>query len=292
MRWRPPFSAGTGLILALGLGHCLSAQERTLHIPPVVEAGSSVSIATAASASSTLYIVGPGNALKRTVEPGQSVVLSSSETANAGHYAAWLVSDSLSEQAQFDIVAARQVGSLSFLAKPSRLPIDQHDGVSGVVYAFDSFRNLVLAPAAVTFQLSTGAAARTISSQNGVAWVRLDSAPKAGTAEFSATADGVIAKRAIQQVPGDPCSLHMAAKQTGPRIEVETDPVRDCRGNPLPDGTIVSFTESQNGRPTATVDAPLKHDVAKTELPASPGAVVSVALGVTMGNDFRIGGAR
>jgi hypothetical protein len=37
------------------------------------------------------------------------------------------------------------------------------------------------------------------------------------------------------------------------------------------------------------VDVPLKHDIAQTELPAYDGAVLSVATGVVMGNEIRVG---
>jgi hypothetical protein len=62
--------------------------------------------------------------------------------------------------------------------------------------------------------------------------------------------------------------------------------VRDCSGNPVPDGTIVTFTEAYSGG-EATVDVPLKRGVAKTEMPAYDGATISVAAGVVMGNEIR-----
>ena len=52
---------------------------------------------------------------------------------------------SSTENGAFDVTAAHQPATLSFLAKPSRLPVDLHDGISGVVYVFDTFHNLVLA---------------------------------------------------------------------------------------------------------------------------------------------------
>jgi hypothetical protein len=67
---------------------------------------------------------------------------------------------------------------------------------------------------------------------------------------------------------------------------LETDLVRDCRGNPVTDGTIVTFTENFNGS-QSVVDVPLKRGVARTDMPAHPGAVISVASGVVMGNEIR-----
>ena len=43
----------------------------------------------------------------------------------------------------------------------------------------------------------------------------------------------------------------------GERLAAETEPVRDCSGNALPDGTIVTFTETYNGG-ESTVDVPLQ----------------------------------
>ena len=52
--------------------------------------------------------------------------------------------------------------SLTFLVHPSRAPVGQNDVVSGVALPFDEFRNLVLAPATVDFQLTAkGAACRS-----------------------------------------------------------------------------------------------------------------------------------
>jgi hypothetical protein len=72
-------------------------------------------------------------------------------------------------------------------------------------------------------------------------------------------------------------------------LELETAPVRDCSGNPVSDGTIVTFTESYNGTQT-TADVPLKKDVASIAMPAHPGATISVASGVVAGNQIHWSG--
>ena len=81
----------------------------------------------------------------------------------------------------------------------------------------------------------------------------------------------------------------MSAQPAGNRIVLQTEPVRDCSGNAVPDGTIVTFTESYGGR-ESTVDVPLKRGVARTDLPARDGAVISVATGVVLGNEVRWSG--
>jgi hypothetical protein len=77
----------------------------------------------------------------------------------------------------------------------------------------------------------------------------------------------------------------MSARPSGQKIALETEPVRDCSGNAVPDGTVVTFTETYDGS-EATVDVPLKRGVARTEMPAYKGAVISVATGVVMGNEI------
>jgi hypothetical protein len=213
---------------------------------------------------------------------------------NAGHYVAFLVSGSSTQIAELDVVPSRRLGSLSFLARPSRLPVNLSGGLSGVAYVFDVFRNLVLQPQQVSFELSDSTGhvqSRTATSRYGVAWVKMNSAAKAGAAKFQVTAGTSPERRVIQQVPGDPCSIKMNARGSGKkeRVALETDPVRDCNGNPVPDGTIVTFTETYQGG-QSTVDVPLKRGVARTELPAHSGAVISVASGVVMGNEIHWSG--
>ena len=53
----------------------------------------------------------------------------------------------------------------------------------------------------------------------------------------------------------------------------------------MPDGTIVTFTETYPGG-EATVDDPLKHGVAQIQMPTHNGAKISVASGVVMGNEI------
>jgi hypothetical protein len=67
--------------------------------------------------------------------------------------------------------------------------------------------------------------------------------------------------------------------------------MRDCAGNPVPDGTIVTFVAvGPKGR--STVDARVKRGIARAELPASERATISVAAGVVMGNEITVGGGQ
>jgi hypothetical protein len=266
------------------------AQSTALRLPKTVQAGSAFSIQTTGTGKAVLYIVGPGQALKRDVQLGETTSFAPGDLHNAGRYLAVLASDSSTENGSFD-VTAQQPASLSFLAKPSRVAVDSRDGISGVVYVFDTFHNLVLAPTQVSFQLSGVAGAaqtRTVLTHNGVAWTKMNSAAKESSGRFVAQAGNATGTRVIQQVPGDPCALRMSVRPSGQRLSVQTDPVRDCGGNVVPDGTIVTFTETYNGS-ESTVDAPLKQGVARAEMPAYNGAKISVATGVVLGNEIRWG---
>jgi hypothetical protein len=264
------------------------AQTGNLGLPKSIEAGNAFSIQSTGSGKAVLYIVGPAQVLKRDVQLGEAILFAPKDIYNAGHYLAVLVGGSSTESGAFDVIAAHPA-ALSFLAKPSRLPIDVHDGISGVAYVFDAFQNLVLAPTQVSFQLSAVAGdsqMRTALTRNGVAWTTVNSAANEGVAQFVARVGDVASMRVVQQVPGDPCHLSMSARPSGQRLAVETEPVRDCSGNVLADGTIVTFTETYDGG-ESTVDVPLKRGVARTDMPAYGGAKISVATGVFAGNEIR-----
>src|SRR5258708_13873499 len=122
--------------------------------------------------------------------------------------------------------------------------------MSGTAYVIDAYRNLIMTPTKVSFELSNPARSaqnRTVEVSNGVAWTQMDSTPREGKDSFVARVGDVSSTRVVGQVPGDPCSLKMNAKPSGEKIELETDPVRDCSGNAVPDGTIVTFTEVYDG---------------------------------------------
>jgi hypothetical protein len=291
MKSKCTFILGGLILAAMPLA---MAQTGGLRLPKTVEAGSAFSIQSSGSGPAFLYIVGPGQVLRRKVQLGETTVFAPGDLHNAGRYLAVFVGGSSTENGAFDVTAAHQPMVLSFLAKPSRLPVDLHDGISGVVYVFDAFQNLVLVPIQVSFQLTsvTGAEQmRTALTRNGAAWTKMNSAAQEGVAKFVARVGDATSTRVIQQVPGNPCHLRMSARASGQRLAVETEPVRDCSGNPLPDGTIVTFTETYSDG-ESTVDVPLKRSVARADMPAYGGAKVSVATGVFIGNEIRLGTKR
>ncbi len=270
-----------------------AARAAQLDVPERVTAGAGASIRTSGRGEATLYVVGPGSAVKRAVKLGEEIRLSGDELQAAGRYQVVLRGGGAKESRVLWVVPAK-VTSITFLARPSRLPVALSGGISGVVYAFDKYQNLVTDPQPVKFELSVAGApavTHTVMTKNGVAWTRADSSRKEGAAQFVASVGEVSERRVVQQVASDPCNLRMNAKRVKDAIEVTTAPIRDCSGNPVPDGTIVTFT-ALTPRGKTTVDARIKRGIASAQLPASERAVISVASGVVMGNEVRIGGGQ
>jgi hypothetical protein len=289
MSFRHRFMVG-GLTLATLA--TLHAQSVGMTLPKQVEAGSAFSISTTGSGKAILYIVGFGQVLRQDVDLGQPLAFAPGVLHNAGRYLAVLSSQSSKDQGGFDVTPASQVANVSFLAKPSRLQVNLHNGISGAVYLFDAYQNLIVAPKPVSFQLSGGSGVtqtRTATTRDGCAWTQMDSASKEGAAHFTARVGDISNTRIIQQVPGDPCGLRVSARPAGRNVQLQTDPLRDCSGNAVPDGTVVTFTEMYDGG-QSTVDVPLKRGIAQTELPAHDGAKISAATGVVLGNEIHWGG--
>jgi len=257
-------------------------------LPNVVEAGNGFSIQSAGNGRATLYIVGPGEALKREIQLGETTSFLPSTLPNAGHYLAVLVSASSRETGEFDVIATTKPANLSFLARPSRLPVSLHEGITGAVYVFDSYQNLIATPTPVSFELSAPSGTvqkRAVISSNGAAWTTMDSTAEQGVDRFAARVGDVSSMRIVAQVPGDPCGLKMNAERVGQQVKLITDPLRDCNGNAIPDGTVVTFSESYKGA-QSTVDEPLKHGVAEVTMQVHPGARLTVASGVVVGNQI------
>ena len=259
-------------------------------MPDSVAAGSAFSIQTSGSGKGTLYIVGLGQVIKRDVQLGEATFVAAGSLHNAGQYLVILTGNGPGQTQTLAVKPAAQPADLTFLAKPSRLPVGLHDGITGAVYVFDAYKNLITAPVPVIFELSSPAGpaqTRTVMTRDGVAWTEMDSTAHQGSDRFVAHAAAVASTRIVGQVPGDPCGLQMTASPAGQQqVKLATAPVRDCSGNAVPDGTIVTFTEAY-GNSQSTVDVPIKRGIAEVEMPAHPGAVISVASGVVMGNQIR-----
>ena len=88
----------------------IATHAAEINVPATVTAGSGLTIPGSGSGSATLYVVGPGTAIKRTVQLGQEIQLSADELQNAGRYVISLDGNS----ATF-FVTAGPVQSIAFL---------------------------------------------------------------------------------------------------------------------------------------------------------------------------------
>jgi hypothetical protein len=283
--------SGLGLWLCVVClaGAAAYAQDTDLRAPSAAIAGSPASIATTGGGTATFYLVGPSTAVKRDLKLGEEIALSAKELQSAGKYVAIVCSGSC-RSVSFFVAPAKPV-NLTFLVHPSRAPVGQTNMVSGVALPFDEFHNLVLAPATVDFQLSgagTAPSSHRVSTQNGVAWFHTNSGRSAGALQITASINDVSTRRVVQQVASDPCSLRIKGERNAKGFVVETEPVRDCSGNPVPDGTVVTFT-AKDAQGTDTVDAPIKKGIARAQMKGGGPVTISAASGVVMGNELRLG---
>jgi hypothetical protein len=224
------------------------------------------------------------------VQLGGTTFFSAGSLYNAGHYLAILSGDFPSESGPFDVVPACKPAALRFFAKPSRLQVGLHGGITGAVYVFDAYRNLITVPMPVSFELNNPGdtvQTRTVTTYDGAAFTAMDSTARQGIDKFVARVGDIASDRVVDQVPGDPCGLKMNARPSGSQVELTTDPVRDCSGNAVPDGTIVTFTANYNGA-QSTADVPLKKGIAQVQMPAHGGETITVASGVVLGNQIRL----
>ena len=277
------------ILALLGFAAVTFAQDIALHPPSGAIAGQATSISTGGSGSATFYLIGPSGTVKRDVQLGGEIALGAGELRASGRYVVVVCSGSCSSGSFF--VSPAMPSSMIFLVHPSRAPVSQSDVISGVAIPFDEFQNQVLAPATVQFELVAKGGSpspRGVETRAGIAWFRTNSGKSAGALQVQASIKDVIARRVVQQVASDPCSLRIKGQRSSNGIIVETEPVRDCSGNPVPDGTIVTFT-AKNGNEMSTVDAPVKQDVARARMAAKGPVVISAASGVVMGNELHLG---
>ena len=285
------------ILIGAAIAACWFASEQAnaaeLRIPQSAVAGQTLSIGTSGNGDGTFYLVGPSTTLKRKIRLGEDVQVKGEDLRSAGRWVA-IVRGSGGSQSQVFLVKPDKPGILNFSARPSRVPVARPNSVSGVAFIFDKFHNLILDPTPVKFSLSVGgsSASHTVTSKEGVAYLNSSSAPKAGAAQFVASVDDVSVNRVVEQVASDPCNLRMhVVQREKDQIIVQTDPIRDCTGNAVPDGTIVTFTQTDStGR--SVVDARIKKGVARAQLPASNNATIAVAAGVVLGNELHVGGGQ
>lgn len=284
-----------GSILVFSVWAAMSQAETppALHLPAAIVAGEAITVPNSANGSATFYLVGPGTASRREIKAGENIQISSTDLHSSGNYQAILCDGGDCAATDFHVAPAPPT-DLVFLVHPSRVAVGAPDAISAVTVVLDRFQNLVLQPQAVVFRAITkdhAVASPPQTTRNGIAWARLNSSAKDGLLDITASLGQLSERRVVQQVAAEPCHLHVSAEQKNGLIVLQTEPVRDCRGNAVPDGTIVTFSKVDKlGR--STVDAPIKKGVAQTEMAFAGPATISVACGVVLGNDIQMGGSR
>jgi hypothetical protein len=280
------------LILVLTVASIASwAQGEAPKVPAKVVAGTSFTVATSGSGKATLYLLGPGHVAKRDINLGAEVQILGEDVAVSGEYQIITCESSGCAKASLQVVPA-DARKLTFLLHPSRVPVSAPKAVNGTALVSDRFHNTVLTPTKVEFQLSLAGkplASRTIATVRGIASFEMNAGPKQGALEVMARLGDATEPRVIQQVAAEACGLRMNATQEASGVILQTDPIRDCSGNPLPDGTIVSFTKI-DGVGKSTVDTPIKKEKATARFQVSGPARISVACGVVSGNEISLGG--
>jgi hypothetical protein len=279
------------LLVAMGLA--AAAQAAEIRPPARVIAGTSITIPSGGSGDATFYLIGPKLASKKQVQAGSGIAVDSDQLERAGRYVAVLCASDGCSSASFFVVPAA-ANKLSLLVHPSRVPVGSMNGISTVAFVFDNFRNLVLKPEQVKFSIlakDSKEVSASRGSENGVSWVRVSSAKKEGPVRIGAAIGHANEVRVVQQVAADACNLRIKVSRAKTGFLIETDPVRDCSGNSVPDGTVVSFTKSDSTGKT-TVDVPIKRGVAKVEIPIQGSARITVASGVVTGNELQVAGGR
>ena len=259
-------------------------------VPQRAVAGDKISIETSGNGEATAVLIAPSHIVSKPVVLGKALEFAGDDLADAGQYTLVLMGDS-GEIAKSFVVSPGSPAHLSFVTHPSRAPVAQKAGITGAVYVFDAYNNLISKSLVVNFKLSgtqAGTVERQVSSRNGVASVSLDSPAREGPDKFEAATDGVQTTRMVRVVADEPCTLEIRAEPLNKgRIRVQTAPVKDCSGNLVPDGTVVTFTGwDEQGR--STVDVSVKKGIAQVDLPARGEIRISAASGVALGKEIRL----
>jgi hypothetical protein len=261
-----------------------------LRPPAKIIAGTAFTIETSASGSGMFYLIGPTHITKRKVELSKGIAVQPEEVESSGRYTAAVCAGECTSATFY--VQAAVPARLAFLVHPSRVPVADTNAMSAVALVFDHFQNLVLSPEKVTFTV-TPRNALSVSdsrqSERGIAWTRMTSGRKEGPVQVAAAVGKDDAVRVVQQIASEACNLRIKGDWVSGKFFVETDPVRDCSGNNVPDGTIVSFTET-GAAGKSTVDVPIKKGIARVEMPVSGKAHITVASGVVTGNELNLAG--
>jgi|SRR4051812_19773428 hypothetical protein len=280
-------------LLFLTILGAYGAQGAELRPPASVKAGTDFSISSSGSGQGTFYLIGPAQVSKRQVNLNGDIPVQGDEIEKAGRYTAIVCVSDQCNSSHF-VVHPDEASRVSLLVHPSRVRVASPNAISAVALVWDKYRNMIFSSQNVTFSVTPKEGSEistTRASENGIAWIRLTSATKEGPAKISASVGKTTEVRVVRQVASEACNLRISANWVSRQLWVTTDPVRDCSGNALPDGTVVSFTK-QDASGKTTVDAPVKRGIARVQMPIQGNARISVASGVVTGNELQVAGGQ
>ncbi|MEI7771489.1 MAG: hypothetical protein WCI67_15970 [Chloroflexales bacterium] len=171
------------------------------------------------------------------------------------------------------------------LVGPRTIIADGAHWGTALAIPFDAYGNPVAEGTPVTFSLQRpGAQAETFSAPvtNMLAWRRVFSATRAGRTTITVSVGAARGPDAsLIETPGWPAPFALSASPLGlpadgqQLVTLRTQPVVDAYGNPMLDGTLVTFVAEVPGGqlrfiPAYTIDAVAE---AQIQAPTEPGAV-------------------
>jgi subtilisin family serine protease len=209
----------------------------TLTITVTDQLGYPVVNGTVVSFTTNLGSVSP---VTRVTTNGVATATLSSTVAGLATVTATVGLSSTTEQVTF---TPGPPANLSLIAVPSTLPVGNLSALTATVT--DQFGNPVAGSVVVSFTTSFGALSNSsATTTNGVATATLSSTLP-GTAVVTATFGSLSAAKPVTFTPGPPANLALVAApstlQVG-HLSALTATVTDQFGNPVLNGTVVSFT--------------------------------------------------
>src|SRR5690349_1740641 len=149
------------LCFITAIATCSFAADMT--VPPRAVAGDKIAIDTSGNGEATAVLIAPSHIVSKPVVLGKALEFAGDDLADAGQYTLVLTSND-GEVAKSFVVSPGSPARLSFVTHPSRAPVAQKAGITGAVYVFDGYNNLISKSLVVNFKLS-GAQAGTVERQ-------------------------------------------------------------------------------------------------------------------------------
>jgi len=175
--------------------------------------------------------------------------------------------------------------TVTVTADPDEIPADGLSTSTITAEAVDRGGFPVSDGTVITFTTSLGALGSTVVTKptaNGVATATLTSSTTAGTAIITATADSRFDACAVRFTPGEPYTVTVTAVPTSTHcglLSTITATVTDRHGNPVEDGTEVTFHTSLGSLNGDTVTKPTSNGIATATLTSeAPGTAIVTAV--------------